>query len=204
MRRGDEAAWHEFYQFYQKFIYSLAIRASLTEQEAADIVQETMVSVHRYIAQFKVDPDRATFRTWLRKIVSSRIADKKRKLQRDPLAHVQISNGDQNSNRTATIDRVPDETEGGIEQLFDRQLQQSALDEAQQRVRGKAKMEHYQVYDLYEIEQMSARDVAKTLGIGEALVRLRAFRVKMAVAREAKRILSAKSAVKPFQKPEKH
>ena len=199
VRRGDEAAWHEFYQFYQKFIYSLAIRASLNHEEASDIVQETMVSVNRYIADFKVDADRAKFRTWLRKIVSSRIADKKRKLQRDPLAHLKIPQESDNSNRTATVNRIPEENDSNFDELFDTQLKQSALAEAQERVRRKAKMEHYQVYDLYEIEQMSARDVAKTLGIGEALVRLRAFRVKMAVAREAKRIVNDRSAVKPFR-----
>jgi RNA polymerase sigma factor (sigma-70 family) len=199
VRRGDEAAWQQFYEFYQKFIYSLAVRAGLSHEEASDIVQETMVSVNRYIAEFKVDADRAKFRTWLRKIISSRIADKKRKLQRDPLAHVKAPGNDDDSNRTATIHRIPDEKDPGLDELFDTQLKQSALAEAQDRIRRKAKMEHFQVYDLYEIEQMSARDVAKTLGIGEALVRLRAFRIKMAVSREARRILNDRSAVKPFQ-----
>jgi len=158
-----------------------------------------MVSVHRYISEFKVDAERAKFRTWLRRIVSSRISDKKRKLQRDPLAHAQVSNRDENSNRTATIDRIPDQSDSGLDELFDLQLKQSALTEAQDRVRRKAKMEHFQVYDLYEIEQMSARDVAKTLGIGEALVRLRSFRIRMAVSREARRILNSRLAVKPFE-----
>ncbi len=198
VRRGDEAGWQEFYQFYQKFIYSLAVRASLSHEEACDVVQETMVSVNRYIAEFKVDADRAKFRTWLRKIISSRIADKKRKLQRDPLAHA-ASGPDRvtNSNRTPTIHKIVDNAEDAVDELFDLQLKESALAEARDRVRRKAKVEHFQAFDLFETEQMSARDVAQTLGIGEALVRLRAFRIRMAISREAKKILTAKMTGRP-------
>jgi RNA polymerase sigma factor (sigma-70 family) len=199
VRRGDEHAWNEFYQFYSKFIYSLALRAALTPDEANDIVQDTMVSVNRYIADFQVDSERAKFRTWLRTIVSSRIADKKRKLKRDPLAQVADGNtGTDKSNRTPTINRIAD-TEVDFSDMFDRQLKESAVAEAKDRVRRKAKVDHFQVYDLFETEQMSARDVAKTLGIGEALVRLRSFRIKMAIAAEARRILNSKTDVKAFK-----
>jgi RNA polymerase sigma factor (sigma-70 family) len=195
VRRGEEDAWQEFYEFYRKFIYALATRSFLSHEEASDIVQETMASVHKYIADFKVDSDRAQFRTWLRTIVASRIADKKRKLQRDPLAHPGLAHdtATDHSHRTAPINRIPDSGENDFAEIFDVQLKQSALAQAQDRIRQSAKIEHFQVYDLYEIEQMSARDVAKTMGINEALVRLRSFRIKMAVAKEARRILNAKT-----------
>jgi RNA polymerase sigma-70 factor, ECF subfamily len=75
VRRGDEDGWSRFYELYRDFIYLAARGAGLGEDHANDIVQETMVTVQNYIGDFIPDADKARFRTWLRRIVQSRIAD---------------------------------------------------------------------------------------------------------------------------------
>src|SRR5262245_13659719 len=75
VRRGDEGGWSRFYELYQEFISSAARGAGLSPEEAEDVVQETMIKVRDYISHFVPDQGRARFRTWLRTIVHSRIAD---------------------------------------------------------------------------------------------------------------------------------
>ena len=85
VRRGDEDGWNHFYEFYEGFVYAAARGAGLSHEESKDVVQETMISVRNYICDFVPDESRAKFRTWLRKIVRSRIADQYRKKKRNPL-----------------------------------------------------------------------------------------------------------------------
>ena len=73
VRRGDEEGWRRFYDLYVNFIYSAGRGAGLSHEESKDLVQETMITVQNYIGDFVPDESRAKFRTWLRKIVHSRI-----------------------------------------------------------------------------------------------------------------------------------
>ena len=43
----DQASWNKFYEIYRGLIFSVARRAGLSESEAADVVQETMIYVDR-------------------------------------------------------------------------------------------------------------------------------------------------------------
>jgi DNA-directed RNA polymerase specialized sigma24 family protein len=52
-------------------------------------------------------------------------------------------------------------------------------------------IEHYQAYDLFVIQELSAREVGSSLGISPVTVRVRAFRVRRVVAREVRRIARA-------------
>src|SRR5436189_5133649 len=85
VRRGDEEGWTDFYEFYEDFIYSAARGAGLSHEESKDVVQEAMITVRNYISNFVPDESRARFRTWLGRIVQSRIADQYRRKKRSPL-----------------------------------------------------------------------------------------------------------------------
>jgi RNA polymerase sigma-70 factor (ECF subfamily) len=87
VRRGDEDGWSQFYELYEDFIYSAGRGAGLTHEESRDVVQEAMLTVRNYIDRFVQDESRGRFRTWLRRIVHSRIADQYRKKKRNPLAN---------------------------------------------------------------------------------------------------------------------
>src|SRR5262252_3704320 len=52
----DRESWQDFFDIYWKLIYSMARKAELTDAEAQDIVQETVISVARKIEGFKYDP----------------------------------------------------------------------------------------------------------------------------------------------------
>ena len=186
VRRGDEDGWSRFYDFYEDFIYSAARSAGLSHEESQDIVQETMISVRKYVSDFVPDENRARFRTWLRKIVQSRIADKFRQKNRNPLEKAVGSNTDDSV--TSVVDRLPDLNVVELDQLIDGKFEQAIVGEAQRSVKERISMEHYQAYDLFHIQGLSAKDVATSLGISPVTVRVQAFRIRRAVEREVRRI----------------
>ena len=40
----DQESWREFFNTYWKLIYSVALKAGLTEDEAEEVVQETVIT----------------------------------------------------------------------------------------------------------------------------------------------------------------
>src|SRR4051812_20079887 len=44
----DNSSWHEFFNIYWRLIYGIARKAGLREEEAQDVVQETLISVAKH------------------------------------------------------------------------------------------------------------------------------------------------------------
>ena len=44
-RWDDQESWRDFFDTYWKFLYSVAIKAGLSDSDARDMVQETVVAV---------------------------------------------------------------------------------------------------------------------------------------------------------------
>src|SRR6185503_15706481 len=100
----DDESWRDFFETYWKLVYGGARKAGLTEQEAHEVVQETVITVARRIPEFKYDPDVCSFKTWLLNLTRWRIIDQIRR--RPPHGTARPGGGD--PARTATIERLPD------------------------------------------------------------------------------------------------
>src|SRR5271169_5801506 len=102
---GDQASWQDFFSTYWKLIYGVAVKAGLSDAEAQDVVQETIMTVARKIKEFETNPDRGSFKSWLMQITRWRIADQFRR--RPPLAAHLGTRADETT-RTPTIERIAD------------------------------------------------------------------------------------------------
>ena len=49
----DQASWQEFFDLYWRLIYAVAVKAGLSDAEAQDVVQDTLLSVARKIPELK-------------------------------------------------------------------------------------------------------------------------------------------------------
>src|ERR1700758_4056110 len=99
----DRQRWQEFFDTYWKLIYSAARKSGLTDAEAQEVVQETIITVAKKIGKLKYDPAVGSFKGWLLQITRWRIVDQFRK--REPGNQKPVrSSGDR---ATATIERVP-------------------------------------------------------------------------------------------------
>lgn len=106
----DQASWRDFFNTYWKFIYGVAIKSGLSDSEAEDVVQETVLSVAKKMPEFIYDPARCSFKGWLMHVTRLRILDQMRR--RQP-AFQQMPGGEADSQRTATVERVA-ETEATL------------------------------------------------------------------------------------------
>jgi RNA polymerase sigma factor (sigma-70 family) len=147
-----------------------------------------MVTVQNYITNFVPDDNRARFRTWLRKIVQSRIADHYRRRKRNALDHPKEDSWTAEETRTSPTNRIPNLSEIELDRLVDEKLEQALLEEARNRAKEKVRMEDYQAYDLFVLQGLAAKEVAASLGISPATVRVRTFRVRRIVHRELRSI----------------
>lgn len=81
---GEQQAWSRLVEIYSSLIYSRCRSSGLHEQEAADVVQNVFVSVHRALGKFQHDGQNQGFRRWLRTITRNAVVDYFRHTQKQP------------------------------------------------------------------------------------------------------------------------
>jgi RNA polymerase sigma-70 factor (ECF subfamily) len=182
----DQTSWRDFFNTYWKFIYSVALRSGLSDQEAEDVVQETVLSVAKKMPEFVYDPARCSFKGWLMHVTRLRIMDQ---LRRRQPAFQQLPAGDADSQRTATVERVPD-TAAAAQQdsAWDDEWERNLVDAAMERVKLRVKAEHYQIFHLSAVKGLKPSEVARMLQVNLGRVYLVRHRLAKEVKREVERL----------------
>jgi RNA polymerase sigma factor (sigma-70 family) len=67
--RDDEAAWTEFVGYYRNFIYMVVRKMGIRYPDDDDMVQAVTLKIWKSLDRFKVDDERAKFRTWLSTVI---------------------------------------------------------------------------------------------------------------------------------------
>jgi len=179
----DDDSWREFFNTYWKLVYGVALKAGLTDQEAQEVVQETVITVARRIPAFKYDPAVCSFKTWLLNLTRWRIVDQLRR--RQPGATDERRDA---TARTAVIDRLVDPTTLNLDAVWDEQWQQHLINAAIGRVKRQVNPEHYQMFHLCVFKDWPAPKVARELGVSTSRVHLAKHRVAARLKREIKRL----------------
>ena len=181
----DQASWQEFYDIYRELVYNFALKAGLTEVEAEEVVQETVIGVARKLPDFKYDPARCSFKTWLLNQTVWRIKSQFRK--RLPGEHAARESQD-STDRTATLERIADPAGDQWEASWELDWRKTVVATALQRVKADANLKDCQMFELYVVRGLPAREVARTLEVNVARVYLAKHRVSRLVKRELKRL----------------
>ncbi|MCG6156410.1 RNA polymerase sigma factor [Rubinisphaera margarita] len=71
---GCDDAWTEFILKYRPWLMRNCRRAGLSEDDAENVIQEVLLTLHRRINQFN-RARRGSFRRWLRLVLRSRVVD---------------------------------------------------------------------------------------------------------------------------------
>jgi RNA polymerase sigma factor (sigma-70 family) len=177
----DRVRWQEFFDTYWRLIYNVARKAGLTDAEAQDVVQETVITVSKNISKY--EREAGSFKGWLLHITRWRIADQFRK--RAPRG---AGGRERTRAGTATIERIPDPDGVDLETAWQDEWQQNLLAAALERVKRKVDARHYQIFDCAVVKQWSAAKVAKELGVNIAQVYLVKHRLAALLKREVKAI----------------
>jgi len=196
----DQRSWQEFYDTYRHLIYSVDIKASLSDPEAQDVVQETLLTVAKKIGQFKSDPAIGSFKGWLLLITRRRIADQFEKREKAKQAlispeaaasscrHSVSSAGD--SSRTSTVERIPSPASFDLDACWEEQWQQSLLQAATEQVKKHVSPKQYQIFELYVLREWTVRKIAAALDVSPGQVYLAKYRVGSLLKKEAKKLKS--------------
>lgn len=181
----DQASWQDFFDTYWKLIYGVARKAGMTEVEAQDVVQETMLSVAKHMPTFKYDPAIGSFKAWLLNMTRWRIVDQVRKRGQPAASGRAFTDS---TTGTATTDRVVDPAGAQLDQLWDIEWEKALVDAALLKVKHRVNPEKYQIFDFYVNKSWSPEKVAKHFGVSVADVYMARHRVTDMIKDEVKRL----------------
>jgi RNA polymerase sigma factor (sigma-70 family) len=158
---NDQSSWQEFFDIYWKLIYGVARKAGLSDAEAQDVVQESMVSVAKHMPTFKYNPAVGTFKAWMLTLTRWRIVDQLRK--RGPIVPHHSSEGD--TARTATVERIADANSLDLDAIWEVDWKTTVLDATMARVKRRLDPQKFQIFDFYVNREWPPEKVAQTFNV---------------------------------------
>ena len=169
LRDWQNDSWREFFELYWKLIYNTARRHGLSDMEAQDVVQDTMIGVSRNIPSFRYDPERCSFKTWLMNLILWRIKDQLRKRR---AGHKPIE----------FAVNIPAESE--FNQKWEEDWQRNLVGAAVNRVKNKLNPQEFQIFSFCVLQRKGIAETAKVLNVSRARVYLAKHRVSRRIEKE--------------------
>ncbi|HXI50867.1 MAG TPA: sigma-70 family RNA polymerase sigma factor [Candidatus Saccharimonadales bacterium] len=155
----DHAGWQEFFESYWRLIYSTAVRSGLSDAEAQDAVQETIIAVCRNIRQLDMSPEAGSFKNWLMRMARWRIVDQiRRRRPESSLLLREQARGD-----TAT-DTLADPAGPELEKIWDEEWRSNLTEAALAKVRRQTSSRYFQIFYLYVVQGTPVQKVAAVTG----------------------------------------
>jgi RNA polymerase sigma-70 factor (ECF subfamily) len=182
----DREAWQAFVHRYGPRIFYWCRQFRLQESDAADVTQEVLLKLVRVMRDFRYDPTRGTFQSWLKTVTAN--------AARDTLA--KWRQADRGSGDTAVCQALSEmEDERMLESLsqeIERSHRQELLAQAERVVRQRVHANTWQAYRLTTVEQFSSAEAAAKLGMPISEVYVAKSRV-LKMIREHIRVLTAET-----------
>ena len=194
---GDHASWQDFFDTYWRLIYNVAVKAGLTDTEAQEAVQETVIAVARKIGDFKADPAYGSFSAWLMRLTRWRIADEFRRRGKVGVQASACPSGEGTLKRelqpddtglTDTVDRIADPGEVAFETLWSEEWEKNLMAAALEQVKRQVSPKQYQMFDLHALQNLSVQHTAQTLQVSVASVYMAKHRVARLIKKTIKEL----------------
>jgi RNA polymerase sigma factor (sigma-70 family) len=185
----DKESWQDFFNTYWNLLYRVALKAGLSDNEAQDVVQETIIAVAKKIPGFKYDPALGSFKGWLLHMTRWKIAYQFRKRQRH---EKHFAPAPIHAESDAPEDAHPAEAvaPADFEKVWDDEWKKNLFDAAVARVKLRVNPKHYQIYDLYVLKGWPVERVITTLGVNRGQVYLAKNRISALLQEELKQLNS--------------
>jgi RNA polymerase sigma factor (sigma-70 family) len=182
-RWDDQESWQLFFDTYWKLVYRTAQKAGLHENEAEEVVQETVISVAKKMPdfQYRDSEQGGSFKQWLLRLTKWRINDQLRKRFKDRLL---IRPSDE-SLEGDSLSEIPDPVANKLDELWSKEWEQNLLDAALERVKKKVEPRDYQVFQLSALKGWSGLKVSRNMKVSLGQV----YTIKHRVSKELKGVL---------------
>jgi RNA polymerase sigma-70 factor (ECF subfamily) len=183
----DQTAWREFFDSYWRLIYKVARSSELSDAEAQDVVQNTFIYLSRRMPNFRYDPARGAFKSWLRVVTRSRISVFRRQQKADEkfLGEIQP---DDDEERAAELEAIPDPAGDALDEVWQREWEENLMARATRAVRGRVNAQHFLIFRLSTLNHLPLNQVAKKLHLSLPQVYLVRHRVSRLFKEEVQRL----------------
>jgi RNA polymerase sigma factor (sigma-70 family) len=182
---NDSSSWKAFFETYWRLIFAVARRAGLSEAEAEDVVQETIIAVARKMPDFHYDRSVGTFKGYLMFLTRSRIADHYRRKSYQ-------SQGERHPRETPMDQEILENQAdlGGVDldAVWEHEWKTQLLEAAMDRVRERSQARQFQMFQLHVCKGLTAREVATRLKVKLPEVYFAKYKISAAIKREVKRL----------------
>jgi RNA polymerase sigma-70 factor (ECF subfamily) len=180
----DQASWQQFFDTYWRLIYDVARRSNLSDSEAQDVVQETMLAVAKHMPSFQYNPAIGQFKSWLLNLTRWRIIDQLRKRGRtasdSPPTH--------DSSVIQPIARIIDPASNALVNLWEAEWHKTLFTAALANVRRRVDPQNYQLFDFYVNKEWPPARVAATFHTSVDQVYLTKHRITEMLKTEVARL----------------
>lgn len=163
-QKGDRKAGEQLYKMFSPKMYAICIQYSKTREEAEDNLQDGFIKVLESIGQYA---GKGSFEGWMKRIFINTALEKFRKNR-----SVQI------------VDEVPDMVDEDIDDGID--IPSNVLFDFVSQLPEKYRL----VFNLYVVEGLQHKDIAKELGISEGTSKSNLARAKEILKKKIKAYLS--------------
>jgi RNA polymerase sigma factor (sigma-70 family) len=181
----DHASWQDFFNLYWRLIYGIARKSGLTDDEAQEVVQETLIAVAKHIPSFRYDPAIGSFKAWLLNMTRWRIIAQFRKRQKLPNI---LSFSNNSTTRTNVVERIPDSNSENLQTAWEAEWETNLLNAAMANIRRHLAPEKYRIFDFYVNKAWPPEKVAERFGVSTNQVYKIKHRVTEAIKAEVKRL----------------
>ncbi len=166
-KKGDEQAFAQLVNLYSERIYNLGLKILKNSDDAADVLQETFVTVYEKLDSFD---GRSNFFTWLYRIATNFALMKLRKNKRTVLTDQDMETNFDNPDQM----QIHEWQDLPLQDMLSEEFRQH-LDEAVD-----ALPEIYRsVFILRDLENLSIKETSRILGITESNVKIRLKRARL-------------------------
>ena len=164
----DQAAWRRFAERYQPMVLSFAHKLGLSDSDAQDAAQETMLAFVTAYRRQEYDQGKGRLRSWLFGIAHRKVSDIHRRGRKERVLA-------DRSDATGFMEAIeaPDVAERVWEQAWQRAVLQACLAEVGKQVDH----DTLESFRLYVLEEWPAEKVAEHLGISRNAVYINKNRV---------------------------
>ncbi len=191
----DQTSWQDFFDTYWRLIYNVAAKAGLSDTEAQEVVQETVIVVAKNISEFKADPARGSFSAWLMHTTRWRIADQFRNRVRQASFLTEAGKAGEtpvlrsnDTGLTDAINRVPDPAGVQWEAVWNEEWKKNLVTAALEQVKLQVSPKQYQMFDLHVLQNLPVRDTARTMQVSAASVYMARHRISRLLKKEVQKL----------------
>lgn len=170
---GDEKAMNDLLAKHQSQVYRYGLRMCGNENDASDVLQETLIAAYKNLHSFRGD---SKLSTWLYQIARSFCLKQRRRREGEPAQHDSIDEG--------AARQLPEDVSGS-----DTRTHAKQVSEVIQAAIGTLPEDYREALVLRDVEGLSAEEAAEVAGIEVGALKSRLHRARLGLKQRLAAVL---------------